>query len=40
MITTIKLEDTTRDALKEIGKKGETYNQIILRLLDKWVQNV
>ena len=25
----------TRDALRSIGKKGETYNDIVNRLLDK-----
>ncbi len=32
-ITTIQLSPKTRDKLKELGKKGETYEAIILRLL-------
>jgi len=32
-ITTIVIEKTLRDKLKSIGKKGETYNDIIKRLV-------
>ena len=31
--TTIQLSRATRDQLKELGKKGETYDEIIKRLL-------
>ena len=31
--TTIQLSRETRDQLKELGKKGETYDEIIRRLL-------
>ena len=31
---TLKIHPETRDRLKEAGKKGETYDQIINRLLD------
>ena len=31
--TTIQVSVETRDRLKEIGKKGETYDDIIRRLL-------
>jgi len=31
--TTIELSKETRDQLKELGKKGETYDQIVRRLL-------
>lgn len=34
MKTTISIEETTRDALKRRGVKGETYDTVILRLLD------
>lgn len=34
-ITTILLTKATRDRLKNIGKKTETYNDIINRLIDK-----
>ena len=32
-VTTIQLSPGTRDELKELGKKGETYEEIILRLV-------
>jgi hypothetical protein len=38
MRTTIQLDTTTRDKLKSLGKKGESYDQIILRLYEKEVQ--
>jgi predicted CopG family antitoxin len=34
-ITTIQITKETRKKLKDIGKKGETYNDIILRLLEE-----
>lgn len=33
-ITTIQLSRETRDMLKELGKKGETYDEIIKKLLE------
>ena len=33
-ITTIQLSRETRDQLKELGKKGETYDEIIKKLLE------
>ncbi|MHA1520306.1 MAG: DUF7557 family protein [Promethearchaeota archaeon] len=32
-ITTIPLKKTTRDKLKTFGKKGETYDEVIRKLL-------
>ena len=32
-VTTIQLTPATRDKLKDLGKKGETYEEIILRLI-------
>jgi len=32
-VTTIQLSPDTREKLKALGKKGETYETIILRLL-------
>ena len=32
-ITTIQVKETTREKLKDLGKKGETYDQIIEKLL-------
>lgn len=34
-LTSIKIRKGTRDSLKNVGKKGETYDQIINRLLDR-----
>jgi predicted CopG family antitoxin len=31
--TTIQVDTETRDALKSLGKKGETYNDIIRKLI-------
>jgi hypothetical protein len=33
MKTPISIEETTRELLKEYGIKGETYDNLILRLL-------
>ncbi|MFH1256410.1 MAG: hypothetical protein V1494_03890 [Candidatus Diapherotrites archaeon] len=35
-VTTIQLSPATRDKLKELGKKGESYDQIINKLVDFW----
>jgi len=35
MKTTISIEKTTREKLKKIGTKDETYDSIILRLIEK-----
>lgn len=32
-VTTIQIKETTRDKLKQLGRKGDTYDQIIERLL-------
>lgn len=32
--TTIRIEPDVRDRLKERGAKGETYSEIVARLLD------
>jgi len=36
--TTIQVSKKTRDDLKRIGKKGETYDEIIRRLLEEQSQ--
>jgi len=33
VVTTVQMSTETRDKLKDVGKKGETYEQIIIRLL-------
>ena len=35
MKTTISIEKTTRDKLKQRGTKDETYDSIILKLMEK-----
>jgi hypothetical protein len=34
-ITTIQISKETRELLRQIGRKGETYDQIIRRLIKK-----
>ena len=34
--TTIALTKATRDRLKDLGTKGETYEEILIRLLDAY----
>ena len=36
MLTTIKLDSKTRDRLVELGKKKESYDTILNRLVDHW----
>ena len=38
-VTTIRVSTELRDRLKELGKKGETYDEIIERLLNIAVEN-
>jgi len=38
-VTTIRVSTELRDRLKEMGKKGETYDEIIERLLRIAVEN-
>ncbi|MHB8118601.1 MAG: DUF7557 family protein [Methanothrix sp.] len=35
MFTTLQVKMETRDKLKSVGRKGESYDAIINRLLDK-----
>ena len=39
-ITTILIKKETRDMLKEFGKKSETYDDLLRRLLRECKQNV
>ncbi|MFH1588815.1 MAG: hypothetical protein ABIA76_05765 [Candidatus Diapherotrites archaeon] len=34
MATTILVQEKTRDLLKEFGRKDETYDEIIMKLMD------
>ncbi|MEA3199666.1 MAG: hypothetical protein QOE90_1094 [Thermoplasmata archaeon] len=36
-ITTIPLTKATRDRLRSLGKKGETYDELLNRLMDVYV---
>lgn len=36
--TTIQLEKKSRDRLMDLGKKGESYDQIINKLVDFWLK--
>jgi hypothetical protein len=38
-ITTVKLSKKTRDRLAELGSKGETYEEIIQRLIEFYKKN-
>jgi len=37
-VTTIQLEKKTRNRLMDLGKKGESYDQIINKLVDFWLK--
>ena len=39
MYTMVRLKKDTVEKLKEIGKKGETYDSIIKRLLEYYEKN-
>lgn len=36
-VTTIPLTKTTRDRLRALGRKGETYDELLNRLMDVYV---
>lgn len=36
-VTTIKVRKETREALKELGRKGETYDHIINKTIDAYI---
>ncbi len=33
-VTTIQINKVTRDALRQLGRKGETYDQVLSRLIE------
>jgi len=33
-VTTIQISRDTREQLRDLGKKGETYDQLLLRLIE------
>jgi hypothetical protein len=38
-LTMIRIDTKTRERLKDLGKKGESYDLIIVRLLDAYNEN-
>jgi len=36
VVKTIKLSDEAHEALRKLGVKGETFEKIIVRLIDRW----
>lgn len=34
MITTVRMDSKVRDRLKKFGMKGETYEEILMKLMD------
>lgn len=37
--TTIRIKKSTREMLLKIGKKGETYDDVIIRIIDTAIKN-
>jgi len=37
--TAVSVKKTTRDVLKEFGKKGDTYEDIVIKLVIFWNEN-
>lgn len=38
MATTISVDEDTRDQLKKMGEKGESYDDIVKQLIDEYVK--
>jgi len=38
-LTTIRIQTTTRDELTELGKKGESYDTVIRKLIEEHKQH-
>lgn len=39
MATTISVDEDTRDQLKKLGEKGESYDDIVKQLIDKYIES-
>lgn len=39
MATTISVDEETRDRLKKLGEKGESYDDIVKQLIDQYIEN-
>ena len=38
MATTISVDEDTRDRLKKLGEKGESYDDIVKQLIDQYIE--
>ena len=38
MATTISVDEDTRDQLKKLGEKGDSYNDIVKQLIDQYIE--
>jgi predicted CopG family antitoxin len=38
MATTISVDEDTRDQLKKLGEKGESYDDIVKQLIDQYIE--
>jgi predicted CopG family antitoxin len=39
MATTISVDEDTRDQLKKLGEKGDSYNDIVKELIDLYIES-
>lgn len=39
MATTISVDEDTRDQLKKLGEKGESYDDIVKQLIDQYIES-
>lgn len=39
MATTISLDEDTRDQLKSLGEKGDSYDDIVKQLIDEYIES-
>ena len=39
MATTIAVDEETRDQLKKLGEKGESYDEIVKQLIDQYIES-
>ena len=39
MATTISVDEDTRDRLKSLGEKGDSYDDIVKQLIDQYVES-
>jgi predicted CopG family antitoxin len=39
MATTISVDEDTRDQLKKLGEKGDSYDDIVKQLIDQYIES-